>query len=407
MTYVYLAAVLAAVVAYFRIKSRYEAWRITRRERAKLRALGAARVHRPLSQRAVSLLPGSAVRRLFRWRPERIRPTVRVARRGLLGGGIRIRPDQHILAVGMTGSGKSSTLRVLAAYALRHPRWTVEVWDGKWNVAGRLYRSKARVLSELDEIEERLYDLVTRELPLRAQQLDPPHLALILDETRLIRQLSEAGLKRLITVVETGRELGVHVWFGLQDPKADVLPTAIRDQFSCKLAHRVQTAEASHVVFKDAVGAGWAPHLLSGPGQVLVWEALRRPRVAYALWLAERELAELAVNGPVVAPEFVPVVDLAKASARPSVREETPRHAPTRTPGRTADALTDRQAQALAALDVAGRPLGAADLGRELGIDRNRAHDVLTQLRRRGLVTQAADGFTLPLRAEKEGRNHQ
>ncbi|WP_432019194.1 helix-turn-helix domain-containing protein [Streptomyces sp. 1222.5] len=398
-----LVGVGLAVALFFYLRHRWRAWQITRRERVKLRALGEARVHRPVSQRILSALPGSAIRRLFRWRPERIRPTVRVARRGLLGGSIRIRPDQHILAVGMTGSGKSSTLRVLASYAIRHPRWTLEVWDGKWGVAGRLYRGKARVLTDLDEIEARLADLVHRELPLRAQELDPAHLALVLDETRLIRQLSEAGLRRLITVVETGRELGVHVWFGLQDPKAEVLPTAIRDQFSCKLAHRVQTAEAAHVVFKDAVAAGWAPHLLSGPGQVLVWEALRRPRVAYALWLAERELAALPLVGPVVRPEFEAApVALVKASDRPSVRAEIPAQAPARTPGRTADALTDRQAQALMVLDVAEGPMGAADLARELGIERNRAHEVLAQLRRRGLIAQAADGFTIPNREERD-----
>ncbi len=397
-----------AVGLFFWLRHRFRMWRITRAERAKLRALGEAKVHRPVSQRIMSVLPGSAIRRIMRWNPDRrIRDTVRIARRGLLAGSIRIRPDQHILAVGMTGSGKSSTLRVLAAYAIRHPRWTVEVWDGKWGVAGRLYQGRARVLITLEEIEERLADLVSRELPLRAQELNPTHLALILDETRLIRQLSDAGLRRLITVVETGRELGIHVWFGLQDPKADVLPTAIRDQFSCKLAHRVQTAEASHVVFKDAVGAGWAPHLLSGPGQLLVWEALRRPRVAYGLWLAERVLADMDPYGPVVAPEFAPVVDLGKASGRPSVRDETPRQAPDRTPGRTADALTPRQAQALAALDVAGCPMGPAALGRELGIDRNRAHDVLKQLSVRGLVAQAPDGFHIPLNSAEERDTHE
>ncbi|WP_039933896.1 hypothetical protein [Streptomyces viridochromogenes] len=131
-----LIGVGLAVGLFLYLRHRWRAWQITRRERVKLRALGEARVHRPVSQRLLSLLPGAAIRRLFRWRPERIRPTVRVARRGLLGGSIRIRPDQHILAVGMTGSGKSSTLRVLSAYAIRHPRWTLEVWDGKWGVPG-------------------------------------------------------------------------------------------------------------------------------------------------------------------------------------------------------------------------------------------------------------------------------
>ena len=81
---------------------------------------------------------------------------------------------------------------------------------------------------------------------------------------------------------------------------------------------------------------------------------------------------------------------------RPSVREETQGQAPVRTDGRTrtdtpAPKLTARQAGALAALDVMGS-LGPAALGTQLGIDRNRAHDVLRQLSALGITAPVGDG---------------
>lgn len=402
-----------AVVGWLYVRARLKAWRAVRDARRAIVAGKAAKsqeeARRPLMQRILTVLPDPVRIRLFRWRPDsRIRPYVRVARRGPWGRFERVDPAQHIMVVGMTGSGKSSALRVLAAWALGNPRWSLEAWDGKWGASVRAYRGKAPVLDTMDAIEARLADLVGRELPARAQVAEPPHLAIIMDESRLLNMLSAEGMRDLITVIQTGRELGVHLWFGLQDPKTDSVPSEIRDQFTCKLVHQLQTREAATVALKELVAAGWAPHRLMRSGQMLIWtpvRAMAAPRVVYGLWLSAGRLASLERRGPYAAPEFARPVSLTKASARPSVRHEGARHAPARTPGRTADALTSRQIQALTALDVAGRPMGAADLGRELGIDRNRAHDVLTQLRRRGLVAQTPDGFTIPLGSAAE-RDH-
>lgn len=385
-----LVALAVLVGGFVYGKHKVQDWRTTRREHRRLRAVGRAKTRRPPTQRALSVLPASWVQRLFAWKPpRRPRALVTVARTGPFGRPVRVNPAQHILAVGMTGSGKSSTLRVLAAWALLRPDWTVEAWDGKWGASAAPYRGRARVLADLDAIVDRLHDLVTRELPARARLVDRPHLAIVLDETRLVRMLPEAALKDLITAIETGRELGVHFWFGVQDPKTDVIPSAVRDQFTLKLAHRLQNSEAAQVVFKDAVASGWTPHLLSAPGQLYVWEALRRPVVSYGLWLSPAALAALDAAGPVSV--LTPPVTLAKASARPSVRPGSAGQAALRTPGRTADALTARQAEALAALDLAG-PLGPAALARELGVTRNRAGDVLAQLTARGLITRTPDG---------------
>ncbi|MEU9641333.1 helix-turn-helix domain-containing protein [Streptomyces sp. NPDC048188] len=409
---VFLLLTGAAVVAWFYAKSRARHHKAVRDARRAILAGKAAKqqeeARRPLAQRVHALLPEAAVARLLAWKPEaRPRPTVRIARRGVFGGRYeRINPAQHVMVVGFTGSGKSSALRVLAAWALANPRWSLEAWDGKWGASVRAYRGKCPVLDTMPAIEARLSDLVERELPARALLAEPPHLAIIMDESRLLNELSAGGMRNLVTVIQTGRELGVHLWFGLQDPKTDSVPSEIRDQFSCKLVHQLQTREAAQVALKElASSAGWSPHRLMRSGQMLIWEprrAMSAPRVVFGLWLSAGRLAALERRGPYTAPEFARPVSLTKASARPSVRAESAGHAHTRTPGRTADALTSRQAQALAALDVADRPMGAADLARELGVERNRAHDVLTQLRRRGLVAQTPDGFTIPLHAEKD-----
>ncbi|MEU2159328.1 hypothetical protein ABZ532_30710 [Streptomyces sp. NPDC019396] len=84
------------------------------------------------TQRLPAVLPEAALALLFRWtRERRIRPTVRIARPGIPRRFERIRPDQHIMVVGFTGSGKSSAQRVLAAWVLSNSSWSLEAWGGK------------------------------------------------------------------------------------------------------------------------------------------------------------------------------------------------------------------------------------------------------------------------------------
>jgi len=393
---------VGAWAAWVYVKHKVQDVRTTRKEHRRIRAVGRAKTRRPPTQRVLSLLPAAWVQRIFAWKQRKPRPYAVVAKTGPLGRPVRVNPAQHILAVGMTGSGKSSTLRVLAAWALLRPDWTVEAWDGKWGASAAPYRGRARILADLDAIIDRLHDLVTRELPARALLVDRPHLAVILDETRLIRMLPDAALKDLITAIETGRELGVHFWFGVQDPKTDVIPSAVRDQFTLKLAHRLQNSEAAQVVFKDATASGWTPHLLSGPGQLYVWEALRRPVVSYGLWLSPAGLTALDAAGPLSV--LTPPVTLAKAGVGACVRQgsagQAGAHTPTRTPARP---LTDAQALALSALGEADA-LTAAQLARELGTDRFRARDVLNQLTAKGLVARTETGaYALTTAADAVG----
>lgn len=332
-------------------------------------------------------LPDRMIRRMFRWTPESgKRPDVRIAKRGFLRAE-RIRPDQHIVAIGMTGSGKSSSLRVLGAWALRQPGWFLEAWDAKWGASVKAYKGKCPVLTDIPAIEARLRDLVERELPLRATVPTVSHLAIILDESRLLNTLSAAGMADLITVIQTGRELGVHLWFGIQDPKTDSVPSELRDQFSAKLVHMLQTQEAAQVALKELVTAGWHPHKLMRSGQVLVWTPVKgqKPgRVCFALWLDEAALFEVERVGPYTDPRFAPRVVLTKATDRPSAALAPIGNA--RPVGRT-----DRQEQALTVLNAMG-PLKPAALARELDLDRRRAAETLDQLAARSDALKLEDG---------------
>jgi cell division septation protein DedD len=389
MTALLFALALIAVGGYFYAKHRYNVWKDGAPERRAHRAKAANAAKRPLMQRIHTAL-GHRAQRLMRWTPDRGPQRVKVARRGLgVGRYEKIDPAQHIMAVGMTGSGKSSTLRVLAAWALLRPGWFVEAWDGKWCASVAPYTGKAATLCTIPEIEARLADLVGREFPMRAALLSKTgrvsHLALIMDESRLLNELSAPAMRDLVTVIQTGRELGVHCWFGLQDPKADSVPTEIRDQFNAKIVHQLQNAEAAQVAMKELVAAGWEPHKLMRPGQVYVWTPVSRPRVLFARWLDAPRLTALEVPaGPVADPALAPSPSMVKqATDRPT---KTTGHRPVPTPGRAvAPVLTDRQRLAVQALGEAGA-LAPAELAGELGVDRRRAAEVLGQLNAKGLV---------------------
>ncbi|GAA4016089.1 helix-turn-helix domain-containing protein [Streptomyces plumbiresistens] len=395
----------AAAGAWFYLRYRLRLWKATRDARRAIVAGQAAKereaARRTPTQRLHAVLPDAALARLFRWTPEgRIRPTVRIARRGLFGRYERIRPDQHIMVVGFTGSGKSSALRVLAAWALSNSCWSLEAWDGKWGASVRAYRGKCPVLDTMDAIEARLADLVARELPARALMAEPPHLAIIMDESRLLNELSAAGMRDLVTVIQTGRELGVHLWFGLQDPKTDSVPSEIRDQFSAKLVHQLQTREAAQVALKELVAAGWAPHRLMRSGQMLIWtpvRAMSAPRVVYGLWLSAGRLAALERQGPYVAPEFAPPVDLHKGVAPVAHAFDLggpAQHA-------TRNARTDEFAEAIERA-LLGGPAGVREIARATGRNPGSVHRKITQLAARGQVEATPDGFALPP-AQEEG----
>lgn len=424
MAIVVVILTLVAVGGYLWARHQFLVWKESLPKRRALAAAARAKSKdenkRRLSQVAHTVSPERLTARLMSWRPEPVRrKTVRIARLGLMSRRyVRIDPAQHIVAYGMTGSGKSSTLRVLGAWALRKPGWELEVWDGKWGASARPYRGKALVLDSLELIEARLRDLVERELPFRAtadtRVHAVGHLAVIMDESRLLQELSGRGLDDLVTVVQTGRELGVHLWFGLQDPRADSVPSKLRDQFSCKLVHMLQTPEVAQVALKQLVAAGWAPHRLTRSGQMYVWtpkRATQPPRPVYGLWLAAGRLRDMRVPVSLTktpslhfnpTPHHLSTQTLLSSSPRPTTDRSNRNPSDLRARGRSVGRSQLPARQALALMALADTPLTAAQLSGELGCDRRRARETAQALVEKGLITYDGEAYGLVTQYETE-----
>ncbi|WP_328976389.1 helix-turn-helix domain-containing protein [Streptomyces canus] len=398
-----LALVLVAVVGFFYVRARYRAWRLMRHEAAKLRAQGAAKTRRPVLQRVLSMLPLTLSQNLFRWRSEvRTRPftaAVALARRGPLGRRERIRLTQHILLAGQTGSGKSSTQRVIAAHVLQAPDACLEVWDLKRISALRDYRGRARTCVTAAEVSARLRDLVGREFTERADQLiageDVPYLVVLVDEAAtLLRELDAYAERDFFGAVEMGRELRVFFVLAVQHPLALTIPTQLRSQLACVISHRLKSAKESEVVFPGLGSAGWAPHLLGGPGTCLVWEHDRSPRTLYGLWLSPARFRGLRVHGQVTtlgAPVSLDKRVAPVAVARPDTRLTSHDAPATATRNTRTDAFAEEVERALL-----GGPAGVREIARTTGRNPGSVHRKIRQMAVRGLVEETPDGFTLP-----------
>jgi hypothetical protein len=402
---VVLLAVVGAV-AYFKIYRPLMVWKDGLSERRRLAVHDKAKARheakRPLHQTVHTFTPDRIKMRILRYRPQWIRgKRVRIAVHGLFFGrllSVRVSPTQHIACVGRTQSGKSSTLRILGAWALAHPDWDVVAMDGKHGASVAGYRGHAVVLDTMEAIEDKLRHLVGHDFPLLGKSAKRRHTVLIVDESRIFNELSPQGLADLVSVMQMGHELGVHVWAGMQDFKTSSVPSEIRSQFACKIGHSVTSEPDSHLIYKELATAGWRPDRLTAPGQVLVWEPGRRiPHVRFGLWLPAPALASMRFPVNLCKATRPRAEARPTASVRPSGRTELQVERPSwrsdgrRTPAR-APRLTDRQAQALAALDLMGS-LGPAALGAQLGVDRKRAHEVLAQLSALSLVAPIGDGM--------------
>ncbi|MFG2373713.1 helix-turn-helix domain-containing protein [Streptomyces sp. NPDC048504] len=322
-----------------------------------------------------------------------------LARRGPLGRRERIRLTQHILLAGQTGSGKSSTQRVIAAHVLQAPDACLEVWDLKRISALRDYRGRARTCVTAAEVSARLRDLVGREFTERADRLiageDVPYLVVLVDEAAtLLRELDAYAQRDFFGAVEMGRELRVFFVLAVQHPLALTIPTQLRSQLACVISHRLKSAKESEVVFPGLGSAGWAPHLLGGPGTCLVWEHDRSPRTLYGLWLSPGRFRGLRVHGQVTA--LGAPVSLDKrvapvAVARPDTRLTSHSAPATATRNTRTDAFTEEIERALL-----GGPAGVREVARATGRNPGSVHRKIRQLAVRGLVEETPDGFTLP-----------
>lgn len=214
-------------------------------------------------------------------------------------------PEHNLLIGGEPGGGKSATLSLFVAAAALDESVVLSLFDAKqvelapWaasakDFCGPKVGDAVRVLEEIRAGMDRRYELL---LTLGRRKVAPGdgiglHVV-ALDELAFFlrggsREERADFAEGLRDLVARGRAAGVVVVAATQKPSHDVVPTAVRDLFSYRLAHRCTTPEASDTI----LGQGWASREYSaatidasarGVGYLLAEGALPRKMKSYYL----------------------------------------------------------------------------------------------------------------------------
>jgi DNA segregation ATPase FtsK/SpoIIIE-like protein len=218
--------------------------------------------------------------------------------------------EWHVLIGGLSGAGKSSTLRTLLVGAAQHPvalvlldpkRIELTAWRPRASVVATEPGTIARTLRELVEMMDDRYAQIEHEgSPAVASA--PPLVLIVVDELTGVVASGDSKLDReratyLRLLLERGRAARMIVVAATQRPAADVIPTYLRDLFTFRIAHATSTAEHSEMILGARYEPG--PHTLPvGAGsQGLAWCLLdgdRTPVLARSWWTEPSLALEVA-----------------------------------------------------------------------------------------------------------------
>jgi DNA segregation ATPase FtsK/SpoIIIE-like protein len=229
----------------------------------------------------------------------------------------------HTLIGGLSGAGKSSTLRVLLIGAAQHPvalvlidpkRIELGAWRPRASVVATEPREIAAALRLLIDVMDERYRA------LEHQGADPwtygclPLVLTVVDELTGVvasgnRELDRDNATRLRLLLERGRAAGMIVVAATQRPAHDVIPTYLRDLFTFRLSHATSTAEHSEMILGSRYEPG--PHTLPvGAGsQGLAWCLLdgdRTPVLARVWWTSREFALEVARSTAHLRPAWEP-----------------------------------------------------------------------------------------------------
>ncbi|MDA8040440.1 MAG: FtsK/SpoIIIE domain-containing protein [Actinomycetota bacterium] len=183
---------------------------------------------------------------------------------------------RHLLIGGEPGSGKSVTLSAVLAAASRDPNCDIWCFDGKL-VELAAWRPVAErfIGADVAEANEALLDLRTlmdsryEEMEARGRRKVEKGdgyrtVLVVLDELAFYvangdKKQGALFAERLRDVVARARAAGIVVVAATQKPSTDLVPSALRDNFGYRLAHRCATREASDTI----LGSGWATNDVS------------------------------------------------------------------------------------------------------------------------------------------------
>lgn len=178
---------------------------------------------------------------------------------------------RHLLIGGEPGAGKSVTLSAVLAAASRDTNCDIWCFDGKlvelaaWRpVAERFIGADVNeanaALAELRAFMDARYEEMKEHGRRKVEKGDGYRTVLVVvDELAFYvangdKKAGQLFAERLRDVVARARAAGIVVVAATQKPSTDLVPSALRDNFGYRLAHRCATREASDTI----LGSGWA-----------------------------------------------------------------------------------------------------------------------------------------------------
>jgi hypothetical protein len=180
----------------------------------------------------------------------------------------------HMLISGTTGAGKTEAIRA-DMHAMRLSGLTPEIYiiDAK----GTLRRESCNqftadmetgleILTEINQrARERMQEIVKAdcdnwfEYKKQCPAICPNPILVYIDEYPQLRALNKDAVELALgELLRVHRSAGVFVTLGIQKPKADQLPTEMRDMLDVRLALRVPDKTASMVAIDDTGAEGLA-----------------------------------------------------------------------------------------------------------------------------------------------------
>lgn len=247
---------------------------------------------------------------------------------------VELRPGNHLLVAGVTGTGKSFSWRPLAVEATGHDLWSVILLDPKrqeaatW--AGKLGRTVGDQKGDNDGIRQMVYETLCE---LRSEMLhrqetatgstwdatpEYPFLLVVIEEGRQLVEMSRdkrwSDVLRIVDDLYTlSRSAGFQLLWATQYPaKGEGIPQMVAENTVSTVCLTTTGPVADRVVFgENAQSTGWEPSKLDGvPGRALVKTTGRGPNPVRIWHVTDEALRALPdarrweTRAPVIEPEM-------------------------------------------------------------------------------------------------------
>jgi hypothetical protein len=183
---------------------------------------------------------------------------------------IDLERDYHTLIAAMSGAGKSTMMRMgLCTLLFNTPTTELSVYlvDLK-NDDLHPFRQLPHVVdyagspAAAADIIQRIYRIKEERIESRER---PYRILLVIDELAELGTDKDA-LRKLGSILSTGRSLGINVWAGTQYPSADLISGVVNASFTVRIAGIVDGKTSANMVTKRA---GSGAELLQLPGDFL------------------------------------------------------------------------------------------------------------------------------------------